>query len=59
MTKSHFTGHVTLEQACGRMIAQLRDEQGLSQMDLRSQQLTTFVISVTSNGGLKVQPYEQ
>jgi hypothetical protein len=34
MTKSYFTGPGTLEQACGRVIAQLREEQGLSQMDL-------------------------
>lgn len=34
MKKSHFTRPETLEQACGRVITQLREKQGLSQMDL-------------------------
>lgn len=34
MAKERQTRPETLEQACGRVIAQLREEQGLSQMDL-------------------------
>ena len=34
MAKEKQTRPATLEQACGRVIVQLREEQGLSQMDL-------------------------
>jgi transcriptional regulator with XRE-family HTH domain len=34
VAKERQTRPATLEQACGRVIAQLREEQGLSQMDL-------------------------
>lgn len=34
MAKERQTRPATLEQACGRVIVQLREEQGLSQMDL-------------------------
>ena len=34
MKMAHFTRPATLEQACGQVIVLLREEQGLSQMDL-------------------------